>query len=327
MPAKSNPSLDIIHQRCIDEYNKIVCSNPKIDAGHSVNHVIKVETWTSRAIHEFLEIVKTNDNSSLRIDKRTNDDLDFPSDVLYRIKIASLLHEVGDYKFDRSSSSILSSDNVSNTAAKTFVKTKEELISEILSRVLYDYSLYSLEMVNDIITIIDLCSASKWGNRIPEGTKLYQLIPRWADRLEATGYIGIIRTLLYTYKKMDTQPLCLDTDDFPSSVHDLHELAPYSRWELYTLHNKKSVSGYSHFLDKIIHINGDDVPLPILREELNKRQLIIQSFVLEFVIKNNKRYDIDELLANTDGSVYGTEVSELRRMQQELREQNCRWIK
>ena len=277
MASKNNPTLDfldIVHQRCVDEYHSIVSCNPKIDAGHSVNHVIKVESWTSRAINEFLEMIKNNDNSLLKNDTWTREGLEFPSDVLFRIKIASLLHEVGDSKFSSSSTPGGQAADI-NGINTTIIKTKEELISDIVTRVLIDYSLYSSDMVSDIITIIDLCSASNWGNRIPDGTKLYQLIPRWADRVEATGYIGIIRTLLYSYKKIDSQPLCLELDEFPTTVKELYEFAPYSRWELYTLHNKKSVSGYSHFLDKIIHINGNDVPVPALRDELNNGQLII----------------------------------------------------
>lgn len=112
--------------------------------------------------------------------------LKYPEDVALRVMVASLFHEIGDKK--------LRANNQKEM-------TKEELISQALDEALSDYELYSEDMKEDIISQIDLSSASKWGDRVPEGTKLYQLIVRWADRFEASGAIGVARCLTYGHSK------------------------------------------------------------------------------------------------------------------------------
>jgi len=305
----SQPTLrEIIHQRCLQEYHNIVSKNPKIDAGHSVNHVIKVEQWTSRAFQEYK--LMRFECSVEDFHGWSKDSLQIGPDTAIRIMAASDLHEVGDGKFSDGS-----------------VKPKEELLSEVLDRVFFDYSNYNEEMKQDIINMIKWCGARDWGNRIPEGAKLYQLIPRWADRLEATGPIGVIRTMTYSYVKRATYPLCRDEDEFPTTMEELEKFAPPERFIAYSTGKLPPLSGFGHYLDKIVHINGNDVLIPCLRLALDEGQAFVKQFVLDFTNKHGKKFDIDWILTQIDHQIYNVEVKQLKEMQQVLRSEGCKWIK
>jgi hypothetical protein len=301
--------MNIYAQRCIAEYQAIVNANPKIDSGHSVNHVCKVESLTSEALGEYLN----NVNQVHATFDETHDKpigKYIPKDVILRVKAASFLHEVGDSKFDDGT-----------------IKTKEQLISEILDRVFHDYPNYSNEMRQDIINMIDYCGTTKWGNRIPNDCMMYQLIPRYADRVEATGIIGIIRTITFSYSKRSNHPLCREEDEFPTTMDELNKIAPPERWQKYTTGNKRSVSGFSHYLDKIVHINGDDVPIQCLKQKLDQGQAIIKQFILDFTNVHGKKFDIDAILNQIDHQVYSLEVAEMKEIQRVLRQEGSKWIK
>ena len=85
-----------IYERCVAEYHTIVSANPKIDAGHSVNHVRKVESWTKRALQEYLQMLKQGNHPNLlqflKDHGLTEDFLQVPNDVVIRVMAASLLH-------------------------------------------------------------------------------------------------------------------------------------------------------------------------------------------------------------------------------------------
>jgi len=297
--------------RCVNEYRKIVENNPKIDAGHSVNHVKKVEDLTRRALQEFLGMDSNHESIQMWLMDHPRESLEVSVDVTLRVAIASLLHEVGDAK----------------TVLDGAVRPKAEIISEVLNRVMADYPSYSDEMRLDIINMIDLCSASKWGDRIPDGTKLYQLLPRWADRQEATGVIGIVRCLTYSYVKRNKgYPLCQNGDHFPTTQKELERVAPYSRWVAYS-NGVNSVSGWEHLQDKIRHINGSDVPIPCLKKVLNDGQAFVDRFILDFTNVYGKKFDMNWIIERVDPIIYNVEIKQLREMQTVLRNENCQWIR
>lgn len=307
--------LQTVYDRCIHEYYMIVSANPNIDAGHSVNHVIKVEELTFQALNQYYSMIENSDPTlrlwATRFYAGDQNCLKMPKNAVLRIMIASLLHEVGDIKFED----------------KSIKKPKADIIGEVVTRVLHDYNNYNDKLKTDIINMIDYCSASTWGNKIPENSKLYQLICRFADRLEATGYIGIVRTMTFAYTKRSTYPLCRDEDEFPTTLEELDIMAPDSRWQLYSSGKKPSESGFAHYLDKIVHISGNDVPIPFLRDALNEGQNIVKQFVIDFTTKNNKQFDIDWVIDHLDPEIYNVEVNQIKEMQRVMRNEGSKWIK
>jgi hypothetical protein len=178
--------LSSYRDRCLQEYQRFIEGNPDVDVGHDVNHVIKVERLGSQALQEYINVGMGGDGDDYQswLKVHSQESLVMPFDVKVRIEMAGLLHEYGDHK--------LCNDGI---------KPRNELLGEVIDRIASDYSKYTEDFRNDVIRMIDLCSASKWGDMIPENTKLYQLIPRWSDRQEATGAIGIARCLIYNFNK------------------------------------------------------------------------------------------------------------------------------
>jgi uncharacterized protein len=87
--------------------------------------------------------------------------------------LAALLHDADDKKFF---------DTI-NYANARLVLTKLQLSNSIIS---------------DVIKMIDAVSYSKNKNNNNDQLPPWMLIPRYADRLEATGHIGIYRCLEYS---------------------------------------------------------------------------------------------------------------------------------
>jgi uncharacterized protein len=80
----------------------------------------------------------------------------------------------------------------------------------------------SEEFINQVISMVDLVSSSKNGDFIPEyiKNKEWMLIPRYADRLEAIGVIGIERCYIYGKVKNPVAKLYLDeTLNLDSLLH------------------------------------------------------------------------------------------------------------
>lgn len=301
-------TFDRIYNRCIQTYTNIISNNPLIDSGHGISHVKNIERLSKEALNEYIFYTKKNPEKIVRyINDYFKGDLtclDIPDDCAIRIMVASLLHEVDDNKFKK--------DNQDNN------------INEILDFVLQDYVYDTKEMRHDIINIIDYCGASKWGDRIPEKAKIYHLIVRTCDRLEATGWIGVARALTYTYVKR--QPLVREEDQFPKTMEELEEMAPYTRFEEYSK-NKKSASAFSHYLDKIVHISGSNVPFFNIKELLDNGQKTVKQFVLDFTNKFDRKFDIDYIASSLDPELYESEIIQLKEMKETLLKEGCTWIK
>jgi len=134
--------------------------------------------------------------------------------------------------------------------------------------------------------------------------------------------------MTFSYSKRKTgYQICRDEDEFPVSLAQLEEMAPASRWDRYSTMNQRSISGFSHYLDKIVHICGKDVPIPILRDALDEGQKIVKQFVVDFTVENDKKFDIDWIVDRLNPNIYNVEIAQLREMQVVLPQEGCKWIK
>ncbi|XP_065665752.1 uncharacterized protein LOC101235329 [Hydra vulgaris] len=171
----------------------------------------------------------------------------------FEILAASWLHDVDDAKY-------FSTENYSNARM-------------CLEKIGCDSS-----VINNIIYMIRLVSSSKNGDTIPEGAKEIQLIPRYADRLEAIGKIGVQRCLLYTLQQGG--PLfCSDTKRATTEEDLFNNVATEERYRNY---KGKSFSFIDHFYDKILRLDRFPIRNNYFDEECKKRRAAVVEVALLF---------------------------------------------
>jgi len=138
-------------------------------------------------------------------------------------------------------------------------------------------------LINLVVTMVDLVSSSKNGDIIPDFVKdkLWMLIPRYADRLEAIGIIGIQRC--YQYGKTTNNPLFVPTTPRPIDIYDIWNYATEERYNSYT---GKSNSMMDHYFDKLVRLTIFPIRNNFLDFECSKRRQPIINFILYFSSKN-----------------------------------------
>lgn len=146
------------------------------------------------------------------------------------------------------------------------------------------YVLKQLEGINNsniesIVHMISIVSCSKNGDVKAEHE--WMLYPRYADRLEAIGEIGIVRC--YLYNLVVDRPLFTEDTLRATTIEELREVASIERYNNYIqLKGKVGKSTLiDHFYDKLLHFTefGDN---QYFISESNNRMKIMQDFVLDF---------------------------------------------
>ena len=176
------------------------------------------------------------------------------------VELAALLHDVDDHKL--------------------FPKNKNfENAREILEKINV-----LPKRAEKIINMISLVSVSANGNDNFLPTRLqYYLYPRYADRLEALGKIGIERCLLYT--KHVGRPLFTQTTPRATTEEELWDIATPERFLLY-LRTNYTETYIDHFYDKLLHIGKPEVfeksGNTYFIEEAKKRHEYIVQYILKF---------------------------------------------
>ena len=182
--------------------------NNTFDSGHSFEHIENVLKHADCMLSEY----KLNSKVT-------------PYKILV-LKIATLLHDVDDHKFFESSNNMetLIKQSVDpdlmieyfscqwpNRLYFKYIENKPELADKFANNFAKyepyvhdhsgedDYYTYMRDFIGEISAIISLVSYSKNKNEIDEDLPPEFYIPRYADRIEATGKIGIKRA--YEYSK------------------------------------------------------------------------------------------------------------------------------
>lgn len=187
--------------------------------------------------------------------KILNDEHNILNDNRCAILLASLLHDADDDKF--------------------FTTTNNYNCKLILEKCLSSELVHIKDLV---IEMINLVSCSKNGNTMI--TPEWKLIPRWADRLEAIGKIGIIRAIEYNH--YTNRPVYIESTKLVTTEEELKDVADIERFKLYSTGQIKSVSLIDHFYDKIIHICDIPYDNPYIQTECKKRKKDVIEFILEF---------------------------------------------
>lgn len=176
--------------------------------------------------HGFDHAVRVEYNVKRALESDPTHQLD--EDTRLAVRLAALLHDADDRKFFPENSDY---------------ENARRILKEI-----------GFPKPEEVIRMISLVSASKNQNyQDPETERdspwLYY--PRWADRIEAIGLIGIARC--YAYTKFKNMPLFTEETPRVRTMEDLERVAPKSRFEAY---EGKSESMVDHYYDKLIHL-GD----------------------------------------------------------------------
>jgi uncharacterized protein len=171
------------------------------------------------------------------------------------VLLAALLHDADDRKFFP--------NNQNNENLRIILEDK------------------SAEFINLVMSMVDLVSSSKNGDSIPENVqeKEWMLIPRYADRLEAIGVIGIERCYKYGKIKNPIAPLYLEITERGFTESELWEIATIERYNSYT---GNSISMIDHYYDKLLRASIFPIQNPYFNIECDKRRKPIITFLLYF---------------------------------------------
>jgi uncharacterized protein len=167
------------------------------------------------------------------------------------ILLASLLHDADDHKFFP--------NNKSNENATAILK---------------DVGVHD-QGIKLILQMIDLVSCSKNRNSIVDPRWL--LIPRYCDRLEAMGKIGIQRAKEYTIHTH--RPFYTKNTPRATTLSELNAIATPERFLNYC---GESESMMDHLYDKVLHIHEFHINNKYLQDIAKKRHLVLVKYCLDF---------------------------------------------
>jgi uncharacterized protein len=193
------------------------------------------------------------------------------------VVLASLLHDADDHKF------FPAHDHYENL--KSILRFEPETSKT--------------EFIDLVVDMVSLVSSSRNGDSIPSAIhtdKAYwKLIPRYADRLEALGVVGIIRCR--NYNQTSGRPLYRDSTPRPENYDELLKAASIERYNSY---NGNSSSMMDNYFDKLIRLGffPDELVNSYFDTETAIRHKPVIDFVFLFDSKSNfTAQDIDQFLS------------------------------
>eukprot|EP00438_Fugacium_kawagutii_P020053 Skav201033 [mRNA] locus=scaffold3386:156139:156915:+ [translate_table: standard] len=191
---------------------KALCEEHRIEASHGLAHALRVLDHADKALSQA-------DGMS--------------EDRKQAVRLAALLHDADDRKLFKKRDD------------DRGLKNAEQIMEQANAKAV---------VIGDAIRMIELVSCSKNGNSVPhDAEKEPELLwPRWADRLEATGEIGIIRC--WQYNREVGAPLVLPDTPCPKSEEEVWAHATNQRFELYQKSGGKSNSMLDHYYDKLLRV-------------------------------------------------------------------------
>ncbi len=136
------------------------------------------------------------------------------------------------------------------------------------------------DFIEDVAFMVSIVSASKNGDRIPRCVKdkPWMLIPRYADRVEAIGIIGVERCYTYT-KNVSKLPLYLPDSPRPKTKEEIWAVATEERYKNY---KGKSASMIDHYYDKLLRLSTFPISNKYFDAECAKRRKPLIDFLLYF---------------------------------------------
>jgi uncharacterized protein len=154
----------------------------------------------------------------------------FSPDRILAMELAALLHDADDRKY-------FDTENYENAR-----------------RIMCDCGIPS-KVATEATYMIDLVSGAKNGNHIPvECVEEPELLwPRWADRIESIGHIGIVRCWQYNVEK--NRLVSSEDTPRPRSHEEALSFVTSERFETYQRLGT-SASMLDHYYDKLLHVKS-----------------------------------------------------------------------
>lgn len=180
---------------------------------------------------------------------------DLPRDVMLAVKLAALLHDADDRKL--------------------FPQNTDENALAIMKQTLTNDPQYG-SLKSQVLDMINLVSFSENAN--DEDDPPFMLIPRYADRLEAIGEIGIYRT--YKFGRHRNRSVFNENTPIVRTEEELCAVLTAERLNDYML-KKSSVTTMDHMYDKLLQIARPN-DMKYLGQLHDERMAITRQFVLDY---------------------------------------------
>lgn len=152
------------------------------------------------------------------------------------------------------------------------------------------------ESITSILDMISYVSCSENGNTIPDKVldsgSYHLLIPRWCDRLEAVGSIGVIRC--YQYNREQGAPLWSPNSPRATTVDEVWEYATEQRYEAYQSNGGSSSDMISHYYDKLLHIARPPPPSIVCNQYLERMANESSKELINVCLHFGKTGNVDE---------------------------------
>ena len=143
-------------------------------------------------------------------------------------------------------------------------------------------------IIDNVIYMVSIVSSSKNGDNIPDFVKgkEWMLIPRYADRIEAIGIIGIERCFTYN-KNVAKLPLYVDDTPRPITEKEIWKHATIERYNLYSSkdsskNSSKNKSMIDHYYDKLLRLSIFPINNKYFKKECDERRKILIDFLIMF---------------------------------------------
>ena len=246
----------------------LILSTHNVCSSHGITHAIAVMNHAENALNHAENTLNHAENTlnqvTFNIDKK----------IKNCVKLAALLHDADDRKF------FPNNQNYENL---------KQILDDLPS-----------DEVDLIIKMVSLVSSSKNGDRIPEDAinNEWLLYPRYADRLEAIGIIGIERC--YQYALTSKNPLYISTTPYVTTEEELWNVASIERYNRYTGFSDSMID---HYYDKLLRASI----FPIRNKYFDKETKIRRKQLIDFILMfgRNKKIsneDINIFIKNQNGS-------------------------
>ena len=197
-----------------------LCDDHGIDASHGAEHALTVLAHLDAAVAVADPAVVGGALSADRV---------------LALRLAALLHDADDKKY--------------------FGKPAPGAVAYGNARAIMAEAGAASAVVEDAVAMIDLVSCSANGNSCPSAAAEHPelLWPRWADRLEAVGEIGVVRC--YAYNKHEgTTPLADEATPRATTAEEVLALATAERFERYQASGGGSATMLDHYYDKLLQV-------------------------------------------------------------------------